>query len=86
MADETDADGAATAEDGTVARENGGTDENGDDTVPHVELALYQLSVKVSGQATDDLDDVSETARDLMEYLVDVSQRLEDRPDGRGLG
>lgn len=82
----------------TPAPDPGGmADESGDeettdgpdagaDTVPTVDLDLYQLSVSVSGQAEDELDEVEETARRLMEYLVDQSARLEERPENRGLG
>ena len=65
--------------------EDDGEEGNGDQTVPSVELDLYDLSVRVSGQSTDDLDAVDEAARGLMNYLVDQAQRLEDRPDDRGL-
>jgi hypothetical protein len=61
-------------------------DDGGPDTVPTVDLDLYQLSVSVGGQAEDDLADVEETARELMTYLVDQAERLEERPDERGLG
>jgi hypothetical protein len=60
-------------------------DDGGDETVPTVELDLYDLSVRVSGQSTDDLDAVEGAARSLMDYLVDQAQALEDRPDDRGL-
>jgi hypothetical protein len=60
-------------------------DGNGTETVPSVELDLYDLSVRVSGQATDDLDAVEGTARSLMEYLVEQAHALEDSPDDRGL-
>jgi hypothetical protein len=62
-----------------------GDEGNGDETVPTVELDLYDLSVRVSGQSTDDLDAVEDAARGLMDYLVGQAQRLEDRPDDRGL-
>ncbi|MFB6157063.1 MAG: hypothetical protein ABEJ34_04395 [Haloferacaceae archaeon] len=72
-------DGAAT--DG--ARDaDGDTD---DDTVPTVELDLYQLSVSVSGRSDDDLAAVEGTARDLMGYLVDQAERLEEGGGGRGV-
>ncbi|WP_380676477.1 hypothetical protein [Salinigranum sp. GCM10025319] len=67
------------------AHEENGEEGNGDETVPTVELDLYDLSVRVSGQSTDDLDAVEGTARGLMDYLVGQAQRLEDRPDDRGL-
>jgi hypothetical protein len=50
-----------------------------------VELDLYDLSVRVSGQSTDDLDAVEGAARELMDFLVDRARTLEDRPDDRGL-
>ena len=62
------------------------TAENHDPTVPQVELSLYQLNVKVSGQATDELADVEDSAVRLMDYLIDQTDALEDQPDGRGLG
>ena len=62
-----------------------GDEGNGDETVPAVELDLYDLSVRVSGQSADDLDAVEDAARGLMDYLVGQAQRLEDRPDDRGL-
>ncbi|WEL29696.1 Uncharacterized protein HBNXHx_1582 [Haloferax volcanii] len=77
--------------DATVEAADGGTDErdngngNGDETVPHVELDLYELSVRVSGQSSDELDDVEASATRLMDYLVDHAKELEDQPDSRGL-
>ena len=62
-----------------------GNGDNGDETVPTVELDLYDLSVRVSGQSADDLDTVGDAARDLMDYLVDRAKALEDSPDDRGL-
>jgi hypothetical protein len=66
-------------------REDDGDDHDGDETVPAVELDLYDLSVRVSGQSTDDLDAVEGAARELMDFLVDRARTLEDRPDDRGL-
>ncbi|ELZ77734.1 hypothetical protein DEQ92_00590 [Haloferax sp. Atlit-6N] len=86
----TDGDEPGDAE-ATVEAADGGTDErdngngNGDDTVPHVELDLYELSVRVSGQSSDELDDVEASATRLMDYLVDHAKELEDQPDSRGL-
>jgi hypothetical protein len=60
--------------------------ERPDETVPAVELGLYQLSVKVNGQSSDSIDDVEASARRLMDYLVDTAEALEDSPDDRGLG
>ncbi|WP_042666205.1 MULTISPECIES: hypothetical protein [unclassified Haloferax] len=77
--------------DAAVEAADGGTDErddgngNGDETVPHVELDLYELSVRVSGQSSDELDDVEASATRLMDYLVDHAKELEDQPDTRGL-
>ncbi len=59
--------------------------DSGDETVPTVELDLYDISVRVSGQSTDDLDTVGDTAREMMDYLVDRAKELEDAPDDRGL-
>ncbi len=59
---------------------------NHDDTVPHVELGLYQLTVKVSGQSSDDLTDVEDSAKRLLNYLVEKAETLEEAPDNRGLG
>jgi hypothetical protein len=56
------------------------------ETVPEVELSLYQVTVRVKGQGDDSLDDVEDSARDLIDHLVDHAQTLEDSPDGRGLG
>jgi hypothetical protein len=62
-------------------------DESADrDTVPEVTLTLYQLSVGVTGQTTDDLEDVEASATRLMDYLVEKAGDLEDHPDDRGLG
>ena len=74
-------DEAEHAADGGSDDENG----NGDDTVPHVELGLYELSVRVSGQSDDELEDVEESATRLMEFLIDQAKQLEDQPDTRGL-
>ncbi|SEL73499.1 hypothetical protein [Haloferax larsenii] len=57
----------------------------GDETVPHVELELYELSVRVSGQSTDGLDEVEESATRLMDVLIEHARQLEDEPDTRGL-
>ncbi|SFR71186.1 hypothetical protein SAMN04487947_3806 [Halogeometricum rufum] len=56
-----------------------------DDTVPNVELGLYQLSVRVSGRSDDDLKTVEDSAKRLMDYLIDRAAELEERPDDRGL-
>jgi hypothetical protein len=66
-------------------RDEDSDDHDGDETVPAVELDLYDLSVRVSGQSTDDLDAVEGAARELMDFLVDRARTLEDRPDDRGL-
>jgi hypothetical protein len=57
-----------------------------DDTQPTVELSLYQLSVSVAGRSDDDLADVQSTASELMDFLVDRAETLEEDPDDRGLG
>ena len=79
------------AEDAVVA--NGDADGVGatpdpdeDRTVPTVELELYELTVRLSGRSDDDLTDVEETAKRLLDYLVQNAGRLEDHPDERGLG
>ena len=71
---ETDADDAADAPD------------PGPDTVPEVELGLYQVSVRVKGRADDDLETVEETAVRLVDHLVERAETLEEAPDDRGLG
>lgn len=85
MADESESltDGEGRLEEDEANEE---TTENHDPTVPQVELSMYQLNVKVSGQATDGLDDVEDTATRLMDYLIERTDALEDQPDGRGLG
>jgi hypothetical protein len=81
--DEVSVDAAAEpASDGGNTDENG----NGDETVPHVELELYELAVRVSGQSTDELEDVEASATRLMGFLIDRAKQLEDQPDTRGLG
>ncbi|MEZ3143109.1 hypothetical protein [Halobaculum sp. MBLA0143] len=61
-------------------------DAESPDTAPEVELGLYQINVRVKGSADDDLAAVEESARGLVEHLVDQAKHLEDEPDGRGLG
>jgi len=77
-----------TDEDGmdVDAEDEADDEENGDETVPAVDLDLYQLSVSVSGQSTDSVEDVEATARRLMDYLVEQAKSLEEGPDTRGLG
>lgn len=60
--------------------------EPGPDTVPEVELGLYQVSVRVKGRADDDLGTVEETAVRLIDHLVERAETLEEAPDDRGLG
>ena len=57
-----------------------------DETVPSVELELYELTVRLSGRSDDDLTDVEESAKRLLDYLVQNARHLEDHPDDRGLG
>ena len=90
--DPTGEDGDA-AEDGTVVEAaaageatTGDGDGPADETVPRIEMSLYQLSVAVSGRSEDDLAAVEGTARRLMDYLVDRSETLEERPADRGRG
>jgi hypothetical protein len=77
-----DSDEPTNAPDGADAPPESTSDES----VPAVELSLYQLSVSVSGQAEDDLRDVEESAIRLVDYLVDRAETLEESPDKRGLG
>ncbi|ELZ34523.1 hypothetical protein C474_02421 [Halogeometricum pallidum JCM 14848] len=81
---------SAEADGSDVADDEDGRDpelSNGaDDTVPNVELGLYQLSVRVSGRSGDDLQTVEDSAKRLMDYLIDRAGELEERPDDRGLG
>ncbi len=57
-----------------------------DDTVPSVELELFQITVSVTGQADDDLPAVEESAVRLLDEVVERAEQLQDGPDGRGLG
>lgn len=94
MTDREEAEGEREA----AAQADGGEDEEpgedtsaveedaNHDTVPEVKLTLYQLSVGVTGQTTDDLEDVEASATRLMDYLVEKAGDLEDHPDDRGLG
>ncbi|SFR68884.1 hypothetical protein [Halogeometricum limi] len=85
----------AAVEDGGVDDAEDGSGDDGaddaemngayDDTVPNVELGLYQLSVRVSGRSDDDLKTVEDSAKRLMDYLIDRAEELEERPDDRGL-
>ena len=74
-----------SAVDGKLDRPDDANDDGGE-TVPTVDLDLYQLSVSVTGRSDDELGDVEDTARRLMEYLVGQSAHLEEHPDDRGLG
>ena len=86
----------AEADESEAAQADGGGDEESPTTagdedadrerVPEVTLTLYQLSVGVTGQTTDDLEDVEASATRLMDYLVEKAGDLEDHPDDRGLG
>jgi hypothetical protein len=90
---ESEADEEAPAADGDTDADpvDGGDAEDADvnngydDTVPNVELGLYQLSVRVSGRSDDDLKTVEDSAKRLMDYLIDRAEELEERPDDRGL-
>lgn len=59
--------------------------ESTPETAPEVELTLYQVNVRVKGQADDDLSEVEETATRLIDHLVDRAGTLEEEPDKRGL-
>jgi hypothetical protein len=39
----------------------------------------------VSGRSDDDLKTVEDSAKRLMDYLIDRAAELEERPDDRGL-
>ncbi len=66
-------------------RRRPGGDPGEDETVPRVDLALQELSVTVTGRSNDDLEDVEESARDLMGYLVAEAGELEEDHDEYGL-
>ena len=87
-ADERVSSADETADDEAAAEEDAVTDDEGpaDETVPKVELGLYQISVTVQGKSTDDLDVVESTAEGLLDTLVDRAGELEESPDDRGLG
>lgn len=93
MTDPAESDEEAAQADGGENEEPAGespatdADEDADrETVPEVTLTLYQLSVGVTGQTADDLEDVEASATRLMDYLVEKAGDLEDHPDDRGLG
>jgi hypothetical protein len=97
MTDRAESEASEAAPDGEAAADGGETTEDeaaaedveadaDRDTVPEVKLTLYQLSVGVTGQAADDLEDVEASATRLMDYLVEKAGDLEDHPDDRGLG
>ena len=52
------------------------------------DLPLAELEKRLAEKlrSAHDLDDVAATARELMDYLVDTAESLEDQPDNRGLG
>jgi len=88
-ADRTDtaADEGALPADGAGASDDAsGGEPPTDETVPKVELGLYQISVTVQGKSTDDLDAVETTAEGLLDTLVERAEALEESPDDRGLG
>ncbi|QLG26980.1 hypothetical protein HUG10_05250 [Halorarum halophilum] len=84
MTDE-DADERDGSDSGDEDTENGHPDA-GADTVPEVELSLYQVSVRVRGRGDDGLSTVEETAIRLVDHLVERAETLEEEPDKRGLG
>jgi len=81
-AEPTDGDGERP----TTPPEAEPADADASETVPEVELGLYQVTVRVSGQADDDLAEVEETATRLVDHLVERASTLEEEPDERGLG
>ena len=80
MTDESD------SGDGDEEGAAGEAPDPGRETVPEVELGLYQVSVRVKGRADDDLEMVEETAVRLIDHLVERAETLEEAPDDRGLG
>lgn len=54
-------------------------------TTPRIDLALHGITVSVTGRSEDELDAVEESARGLMDYLVEKNEQLEDDPDEYGL-
>ena len=76
---------SGSAVDGDADSAEHAADENGDGA-PHVDISMYQLIVSVRGSDDDGLNDVTEAAKELMDYLADKSAELEERPDDRGLG
>ena len=76
----------AVVTNGDADRDDSALDRAEDETVPTVELELYELTVRLSGRSDDDLTDVEESAKRLFDYLVRNAERLEDHPDERGLG
>lgn len=88
-ADSTEAaaeDGARPADGDRASGDAADGERSTDETVPKVELGLYQISVTVQGKSTDDLDAVETTAEGLLDTLVDRAEELEESPDDRGLG
>lgn len=76
------------SEDATEQDDAGPPDEtppNGDRTTPRVDLALHGLTVSVTGRSEDELEVVESAARDLMDYLVEKNDELEEEPDEYGL-
>ncbi|UIO98941.1 hypothetical protein Hbl1158_10380 [Halobaculum sp. CBA1158] len=80
-----DADETGDIVEGATSRDADDRSEGGD-TVPEVELGLYQVSVRVQGRSDDDLATVEETATELIDHLVERASTLEEEPDQRGLG
>ena len=73
------------AEEGEDPRRAPPAPSGADKTVPRVDLALRELSVSVTGRSEDDLETVEESARDLMAYLVEETDELENDHDEYGL-
>ena len=57
----------------------------GPEISPRVDMALHGITVSVTGGSDDGLDAVEESARSLMDYLVEKNEKLEDDPDEYGL-
>ena len=75
----------ADADEGDDPRRGPPAPPGADKTVPRVDLALRDLSVSVTGRSEDDLETVEKSARDLMAYLVEEADELEDDHDEYGL-
>lgn len=88
MSDDTsggDARGSTGSDPSGDVPDDGPSGPGPDPTTPRVDLALHGITVSVTGRSEDELDTVEESARNLMEYLVEKNEELEDDPDEYGL-